>query len=108
MTPLTQYVIIHKSVKNLPGVLACQVMHATGESINALPVSPETLGVALVAETAHDLEQLHEQLTAAGIHHTIIHEPDPPYSGSATAVGIAPILDRAILKPFVGHFKVLR
>lgn len=104
----TQYVVLHQSVKNHPGVVAVQAAHAAAESIRSLPVDPETRCCVLVADTSGLLERLHEQLTAAGIDHVIIHEPDPPYDGAATAVGIAPVADRGALKPFVGHFKVLR
>lgn len=103
-----QYLVIHRSCANLPGVLACQVAHAAGESIRVAPISDQTHVVALVAEKADELEALHEELTKAGIHHVIVREPDPPYFGSATVVGIEPTVDREAVRPFVKAFKVLR
>lgn len=99
---------MHESCRNHPGVLACQAAHAAGESIRHAPISGETHVVALVAEKATDLEALHEALEKAGIHHVIVREPDPPYHGSATAVGIEPMVDREAVRPYVKHFKVLR
>lgn len=103
-----QYIVLHQSCRNHPGVLACQAAHAAGESIRMAPVSDQTRVVALVAEKSEDLERLHEQLSAAGIHHVIVHEPDEPYFGAATAVGIEPMVDREAVRPFVAAFKVLR
>lgn len=103
----TQYIVLHQSCRNHPGVLACQAAHAAAESIRSLPVSDQTVVCALVAEESAQLEALAARLAEAGIEHAIIREPDPPYSGAATAVGIAP-MDRAQVREFVAHFKVFR
>lgn len=105
---LTQYVVLHRSCAGHPGVLAAQTIHAAGESIRARSLPPSsTYAVALVADTSADLEQLSEVLRAEGIHHALIHEPDAPYNGAATAVGIEP-MERDFVRPFVSHLKVLR
>lgn len=102
-----QYIVLHQSCRNHPGVTAVQAAHAAAESIRSLPVSPETVVCALVAEKSEDLEQLAHQLKQAGIHHVLIHEPDAPYNGAATAVGIAP-MERVLAQGFVSGFKVFR
>lgn len=107
MSTPTQYLVLHRSCANTPGVLACQAAHAAAESIRSLPVPPDTVVCALVAETSEALEKLAKLLTDAGIEHVLIHEPDPPYSGAATALGIAP-MERELVKGYVASFKVLR
>jgi hypothetical protein len=107
MSSPIQYIVVHRSTKNLPGVLACQTAHAAGEAIRKAPVSSDTRVVALVAEKSEDLEQLSQSLTAAGIHSVLIREPDAPYYGAATALGSEP-LSQEILKPYFANFKILR
>lgn len=82
---------MHKSCKNLPGVLVCQAAHAAGEAIRVTPVPSNTRVCALVADKSEELEALSEQLSAAGIHHVLIREPDAPYFGAATALGSEPL-----------------
>jgi hypothetical protein len=104
-----QYIVLHTSCRNHPGVLACQAAHAAGESIRPdATANDQTHVVALEAKTSDDLVALSAALAEAAIHHALIREPDPPYNGAATAVGIAPSVDRERIKPFVSHFKVLR
>lgn len=64
--------------------------------------------VALEAETSDQLQELSINLSVAGIRHALILEPDPPYNGAATAVGVGPLTDRERLKPFLEKFKLLR
>lgn len=102
-----QYIVLHQSVRNHPGVIACQAAHAAGESLRA-PAASDTHVVALVAEKSHDLVALSLTLREAGIHHALICEPDEPYNGSAVAVGIEPLEDRERVKPLVARFKLFR
>jgi len=102
-----QYVVVHRSAAALPGVLACQAIHAATECLRRLPVSNETHVGVLVAEKSEDLEKLSEVLTMRGIHHVLIREPDPPYNGAATAVGVEP-QDRRAIRHLFEHFKALR
>lgn len=103
-----QYIVLHQSVRNHPGVCACQAAHAAGESIRTAPVSDQTHVVALVAETSADLEKLAEDLRALGVHHVVIREPDEPYWGAATAVGTEPGERTRPLRALMDAFKVLR
>ena len=89
-------------------MVACQAAHAAGESLRDGPAPSDTHVVALVAESSADLEACSRSLTEAGIHHVLITEPDEPYFGAATALGIEPTKDRDRVRPHVAHFKVLR
>lgn len=109
MTAPYQYIVVHRSAAALPGVLACQAIHAATECLRAgsTPVSDQTHVVVLVAETSEALEQLAARLSEAGVHHVLVREPDPPYNGAATAVGVEP-QDRDAVRAFFSTFKVLR
>lgn len=103
----TQYIVLHQSVKNHPGVIACQAAHAAGESVRGGPAPGDTSVCALVAETSADLEALAGHLAGAGLHYVLIREPDEPYNGAAVALGTEPMA-RELVKPFMAGFKVLR
>lgn len=102
-----QYIVLHSSCRNHVGVAAVQAAHAAAESVQVAPISKETYVCVLEAKTSEDLERLAEKLTAAGVHHALIREPDEPYFGAATAVGIAP-QERGNVRAFVAEFKVFR
>ncbi len=100
-----QYVVVRKA--NAAGITACQAIHAATESMRTAPAPPDTHVVLLEAKDGDELVALSEKLTAAGVHHVLIREPDPPYNGAATAVGVEP-QDRDAIRPFMAGFKVLR
>lgn len=105
-----QYIVVKDS--NQRGVIACQVAHAAGESVLQEPLleyDPSNIHVVLlVAKNSDELEALGVVLTAEEIPHVVIREPDPPYNGVATAVGVAPVVDRSLVQKHVAGFKVLR
>lgn len=72
-----------------------------------MDVSPEEAVCALEAKCSEDLELLSERLTAEGIQHVLLKEPDAPWNGAATAVGID-ACDRDKVKPMVAQFQLLR
>lgn len=100
-----QYIVVRKA--NAVGVTVCQAIHAATECLRDVPVTMDTNVVVLEAEDGAALVSLSERLTAAGIHHVLIREPDPPYNGAATAVGVEP-QDRDAVRPYMSTFKVLR
>lgn len=102
-----QYIVLHQSCRNRPGVTACQAAHAAGESVRGGPAPGDTHVVALIAETSADLEALAGRLRGAGLHYVLIREPDEPYNGAAVALGIEP-MDREKVRPFVADFKVFK
>ena len=102
-----QYIVLHQSCRNHPGVTTCQAAHAAAESVRGGPAPADTHVVALVAEKSEDLEALAAHLAEAGIHYVLIREPDEPYNGAAVALGTEPG-DREKVRPLVAHFKVFR
>lgn len=102
--PLTHYVIVRS---DLPlGFLAAQVVHAAGESSpGKLPEG--TFAVVLEVDSEAQLIALRARLTLASVEHVIITEPDPPWYGAATAIGIAPVADRATLRAILGGLPLL-
>lgn len=103
------YVVVHKACKERPGVLASQVWHAARECLQAstLPVLETERVCALEARCSEDLVLLSEALAAAGVPHKLLREPDAPWNGAATAVGID-AYDRDKVKPLVAQFQLLR
>lgn len=106
-----QYIVVKDS--NQRGVIACQAAHAAGESMalrnGSADWTPSDVNIVLlVAKDSAALEDLGRALEGASLPHVVIREPDPPYNGVATAVGIAPTRDRESVRKHVEHFKVLR
>lgn len=89
------------------GVIAAQVAHAATEALRELPVPPGTRVVVLAANSSDDLEELSINLSFSAIEHALVHEPDPPYNGAATALATPPT-DRERVRAFFERFKLLR
>ena len=64
-----------------------QVCHAAAGSG---PATSGTYAVVLAASSESELLNTSFRLAEHGIHHITIHEPDAPYLGAATAIGIPP------------------
>lgn len=103
------YVVVHRACKERPGVLASQIWHAARECMRAGtgPAGNTERVCALEAKSSDDLRDLAEVLTAQGVHHVLLCEPDAPWNGAATAVGID-VCDRDVVKPLVAQFGLLR
>ena len=103
------YVVVHQACKNRPGVLAAQVWHAARECMQpgSGPASCLERVCVLEAKSSAELIDLAETLAANAVHHVLLREPDEPWNGTATAVGID-ACDRAIVKPLVAQFQLLR
>jgi len=54
-----------------------------------------------------ELRQVHRKLLERGLEHVPIHEPDPPYYGQLTAIGIPPLRDRKRIKPVLSRLRLL-
>lgn len=81
------YVIVRA---DLPvGFAAAQICHAAGESV-AGPVAEGTNAVILAVAGELALLALAAKLTAVGEPHVVIREPDAPWCGAATAIGLPP------------------
>lgn len=86
--------------------MAAQVIHAAGES--AAGVEPgKTYAVALCVPDKHGLQQMDDWLTAAGVPHRSVREPDPPWSGALMALGIPPC-DRRSVSRFLRGLPLLK
>lgn len=87
-TTLYHYCIVRKDIPL--GSQAAQLIHAAGDSsFGNLP--SDTHAVALHARDQPELLRIHEKLTAAGIQHKLVREPDPPFNGEAVAIGVVPM-----------------
>lgn len=67
---------------------------------------PVIHAVALAARNEQDLIELDLALREAEIPHMTIREPDAPYFGQITSIGIEPTKDKAKLRPFLKRFKL--
>ena len=92
--------------RDLPlGVLAAQVVHATGSSSDRHP--PGTYVVELAAGGEQHLEQIAEMLQAHGIPHERVVESDEPYSGQTMALGVEPVYDRSGVRKVLSSLPLL-
>jgi peptidyl-tRNA hydrolase len=97
---LTHYAIIRS---NLPiGFAAAQIVHAADESTSH-NLTPGTFAVVLSVDSEDELKQLGQRLVSAAIPHVYIREPDPPYFGQLTAIGIAPTNNTRAIKRITGN-----
>jgi Peptidyl-tRNA hydrolase PTH2 len=86
------------------GVQLAQLTHAAGESVVGRELPPDTHAVVLAAAGEDELLAISAALAQAGVEHVTIREPDPPYLGAATALGIPP-QERAPLRRLLRHLK---
>lgn len=89
--------------------MLAQTVHAAGESASrygqALP--PHTRAVALGAADEAALEEAAARLSDRQIPHVVIREPDAPFFGARTAIGVVPTADRASVKKALGRLRLL-
>jgi peptidyl-tRNA hydrolase len=88
------------------GFLAAQITHAAGESSPG-NLNQGTYAVVLAVHDEASLYLLQRQLQRAGVPHVSITEPDPPWNGALTAIGIVPTTDRRLLKSVLGSLPLL-
>lgn len=93
---LYHYVIIRKDIPI--GAAFAQCVHAAGESNTLGSLPSDTHAVALHARDQPELLRIHEKLTAAGIPHKLVREPDAPWNGAAMAIGVTPMPRDAVRK----------
>jgi hypothetical protein len=81
-------------------------VHAAGESSPG-NIPNNTNAVVLSVPDEPSLRQLERQLSAGGVPHVAVHEPDAPWDGAMTAIGFVPVSDRSALKRFLSKFPLL-
>ena len=59
---------------------------------------PGTNAVVLDARSEAGLAEIERKFVLAGIAHVAIREPDAPYNGALTAIGLVPLEDRALVR----------
>ncbi len=85
--------------------MAAQIVHAAGESSPGnLP--PHTNAVVLAVADEGELLAVARRLVEAGIAHVAVREPDPPYGGALTAIGLAPVADRRLVKGVLSRLRL--
>ena len=89
------------------GFLASQIVHAAGEtSPGGLPEG--TYAIVLAVHGIRELLTVRANLEAAGIPHKLICEPDAPYNGAPTAIGLVPTQDRRKIRKILGRLPLLK
>jgi peptidyl-tRNA hydrolase len=89
------------------GVIAAQLTHAAGFSACGVSLPEDTHAVVLQVPDEAALLAVHEDLLRADVRHSLIREPDAPFCGAATAIGVPPQL-RDKLRPLLGKLALLR
>lgn len=88
------------------GQVCAQLVHASGESSPGnLPEN--THAVVLGVENEAKLLALERDLILLNIPHRAIREPDPPFNGALTAIGIVPA-PKPSVKHAVSNLKLLK
>lgn len=91
------------------GPLAAQLAHAAGESAilfgRALPEGTRAVILAAADEAA--LLRVAARLRDRSIRHVLIHEPDAPFLGAATAIGLAPVSERREVRRALSNLPLL-
>lgn len=85
-----------------------QVAHAAAESAKLGDLPEGTCVVVLQAFNDPDMIELKYQLGAAGIEFVVIQEPDEPYCGEMTAIGVKPQPRTKKLKKLFQQFKLAK
>ncbi len=101
---LTHYVIVRADLPR--GNQAAPLIHAAGHSSPG-DLDDTTYAVALTVKDEASLRSLAATLRAFGLLHHLEIENDPPYSGQAMALGIAP-MPRHLLKRFLHKLPLLK
>ena len=100
--PITHFVVVRA---DLPvGHKLAQAVHAAGETG---PAASGTFAVVLAVLGEAELRALSARLTESQIAHVLVREPDAPYSGAATALGIPP-RRRSELRPHLKELPLCR
>lgn len=85
--------------------MAAQIVHAAGESA-MFQIPHNTNAVVLSVPDEMALSAIERQLSDDGIEHVAVREPDSPWNGALTAIGML-VDDRKKIKQHVGRLPLL-
>lgn len=101
---MTHYVIVRSDLPR--GTQAAHLVHAAGESSpGGLPKDMHAVVLTVPDEGA--LLALASRLERAGVAHVVIDEPDAPYNGQRTAIGVVPAR-KEVLRRHLSSLPLLR
>lgn len=63
--------------------------------------------MALAVPDEPGLLRVAARLTARGLAHVLVREPDPPWRGAAMAIGLVPVPDRRAVRRVLGGLPLL-
>lgn len=86
--------------------MTAQIVHAAGESVQ-FEIPTGTNAIVLEVANEYTLRSIARKLQLSGIAHITIQEPDPPYGGQVTAIGVVPTTDKSKLKRILGELILL-
>ena len=89
------------------GQLAAQLVHAIGESVSDT-VPEGTYAIVLAVPNIKGLLEIRRALEDADISHKLICEPDSPFNGAPTCIGISPTTDRKRIRKVLGRLPLLK
>jgi hypothetical protein len=91
------------------GDFSAQLTHAAGESAGLFgaPLPKNTFAVVLAVPDEAGLLKLEIKLAKHGIEYCLIREPDEPFLGQATALGIKPML-RSDISKLLANYPLIR
>lgn len=110
MSPRDAEVFYHYSVVRIDMPLGnqfAQLQHAAGESSPG-NIPKDTHAVVLAANDEAQLLAIAAKLVEAGIAHVVIREPDAPFNGAASAIGLVPQVRTKPLKKILGCLPLLK
>ena len=104
---LTHYILLREDMTI--GQKLAQTTHAAGESFKIPPKirGAPVYAVCLSVKTEYDLLKIEMALQNANIEHVAIREPDEPFCGAITAIGICPV-ERSKVKKFLSNLPLVR
>lgn len=82
------------------------MVHAAGESSPG-EIPEGTNAVVLSVPDEPSLLAIESKLRRAAVGHITIREPDAPWDGAATAIGLVPVADRSRVKRVLGGLPLL-
>ncbi len=98
-----QYILIRKDL-GCHGFAAAQIGHAAGESAIKFGLPPHTWIAIIAVPTEGALRDISRKMTERGIEHVLIEEPDAPWHGQATAIGVKATKNHMPIKKLTSHF----